>query len=184
GPRCDLDNRCFQSRFVQVNTGRGAVVVNSTANQRVTDAATARVVTKQGGTVTAKVVAVEPVVQDRRSFYLLGVRHRTGQSLGVASRQTVVEVVFYGFFGDRKAKSNSLVGVASGPRLLRVVIRDSGAFRLDRCSREAGEFRLLFKATLGRFGVINFLVLFAVARILHAEEGVEAGKKLFKELGT
>jgi len=67
---------------------------------------------------------VDPRVEDwaERSLNLLGLSHRTGQSLGVAGRQTIVEVVLNGFFGQRERQSDGLVGVASSVDLLRLVV--------------------------------------------------------------
>ena len=74
------------------------------------------------------------------------------------------------------------MGVASGERFLRVVVSDGGALVLDRCSSETSQLGLFFKTTLRFLGLVDFLVLFAVAGVLHTEQGVQTGEQLFEQL--
>ena len=74
------------------------------------------------------------------------------------------------------------MGVAGSERLLRIVVSDGRTLALDGCSRKASQLGLFFKATLRLLGLVEFLVLFAVAGVLHAEQGVQTGKQLFEQL--
>ena len=152
--------------------------------QWVANTGTRRVITEQRNAITTSVVAIEAVVQNSGSLDLLGVRHRTSQSLGVTSRQRVVQVIFHSFFGDREALSNGFVGIASGEGFLSVVGADGSAFGFHRGSTKAGQLGFFFKATIRSFGFVDLFVLFAVTSVFHTEQGVQAGQQLFKELGT
>ena len=98
--------------------------------------------------VATGVAGGEAVVQNCGGLHLLGVSHGTGQSLGVTSRQAVVQVIFDRFFSDRETQGDGFVGVTGGERFLRVVVSDGRAFVLDRCSGKASQLGFFFKATL------------------------------------
>ena len=137
---------------------------------------------EQGDAVAVSYASGETSVQDSCTFDLLGVSHATGQSLGVAARQAVIQVVFHGFFSDGEAQSDGFVGVSSCEGFLSVVISDGSAFVLDRGCGEARQLNLFFKATLRSLGLVDFLVLFAVLSVLQTKQGVQAGKKFFQQL--
>ena len=172
-PTCDLDDCVFKRGLRQVNLGRRGVAVGATGYQRVSSA-------EQSHAVTTCVVRREAVVQNRCRFYLLGVRHRTGERLGVTSRQGVIEVVLDGLFGQAETQSDSLVVVACSPSFLAVVVANCRTFVLDRCCREAGQLGLFFERTLRGLGLVDLFVLFAVTVVLHAKQGVKARQELFQ----
>ncbi|MCG3774466.1 MAG: hypothetical protein JW395_1289 [Nitrospira sp.] len=72
--------------------------------------------------------------------------------------------------------------VASGPRFLRVVVRNGRTFLLDGGCPEAGKLDLFFKRTLRGFGVVDVLMLVLILRVLKAKQGIEAGQEFLKEL--
>ena len=79
----------------------------------------------------------ETVVEQSRSLDLLGVRHTTGESLGVTSRELVIEIVLHGLLSDREPHGDRLVVVTSRPSLLRVVVGNGLTFLLNRGRAEA-----------------------------------------------
>jgi len=174
-PSGDLDNGGFQRSLVQVSLHRGGVAVGATRNQGVS-----RV--EQGHAVATGVAGREAVVQNCSSLDLLGVCHGTSQTLGVASRQAVVQVVFDRFFSDRETQGDGFVVVASRPCFLSVVVSDSSAFSFHWGGTEAGQLGFLFERTLGSLGFVDFLVLFAVLCILQTEQSVQAGEQFFQQL--
>ena len=172
-PSGDLDNGILKRSLVQVSVGRWAVAVGATGDQRVGCA-------EQSNAVAANIVGRETVVDNRRSFNLLGVRHSASQGLGVTSRQGVVQVIFHSLFRDGEAQGNGLVVVPSGERFLRIVISNGRALVLHWCSTEAGQLGFFFKATLRFLGFVEFLVLFAVTGVFQTEQSVQSGEQLFK----
>ena len=175
GPRSDLNHGVFQSGFVQIDTSGGAVAVGRAVHQRVSSA-------EQCDAITVGNSSAETVVQDRSALDLLGVRHATGQSLGVAAGQAVIQVVFDCFFSDGEAHGDGFVVVTGGPCFLRVVISDGLAFVLDRGGREARQLRFFLEGTLRSFHFVDFLVLFAVASVFQTEQGVQTREQLFEQL--
>ena len=140
-PSSDLNNCVFQRSFVQISGCSRAIAVGSTRHQRVCSR-------DQRNPVTAYVCAAKSVVQDGSTLDLLGVRHCTGQSLGVTGRQRVIQVVFNSLFSDGEAKSDSLVVVPSRKRFLCIVISNGRTLVLDWCSGESRQLGLFFKRTL------------------------------------
>jgi len=135
---------------------------------------------KQNFAVATGITGGEAVVQHCGCFDLLGVSHSTGQTLGITSRQAVIQVIFNRLFGDRETKGNGFVLVTSGPRFLRIIVRNCVAFVLDRRSRETGQLGFFFKRTLGSLGFVDFLVLFAVTSVLHTKQRIKAGKEFLQ----
>ena len=136
----------------------------------------------EGNTVTIGNTGSKSVVQNERSFDLFGVSHTTGQSLGVAAGEAVVQVIFHGFLSDGEAHRNGFVVVTCSPSFLRIVISNGSALVLHRSGGEARQLGFLFKATLRGFGLVDFLVLLAVLGVLKAEQSVQAGEQFFQQL--
>ena len=102
-PLADGDDASLKRGFVQVNCNRWAVTVRATVHQRV------RSVEQRDAVATS--LTGEALIEECCTFDFLGVLEATGQSLGVASREAVVEVVLYSFFGDAETKSNGFVRI-------------------------------------------------------------------------
>ena len=172
-PCGDLDDRIFERGFVQVGSRSRDVAVGPTRDQRMRGR-------EQRLTITTREGSVEAVIQDRSRFHLLGVRHRTGQRLGVTSRQRVIEVVLDGLFSQAETQSDGFVVVTRSPRFLRVVVGDRLTFRLHRSRRESGQLGLLFERALGGLRFVEFLVLLAVASVLQTEQRIKAGQEFLQ----
>ena len=176
GERCDVDQGLFQGGLGQVGCrSQGVGQVGTSQSGVVGCAQSNTVATDRGG---------ESAVQHSRSLDLLGLGHRAGQGLGVAGRQTVVEVVLNGFFGQRERQSDGLVGVASGVHLLCLVVSDASTFGLHRSLTKARLHHFLFKRTVRRFDGIDLGVLALVVFVLEAEQSIETRLKLFHQLCT
>ena len=178
-PSSDLDNGGFQGSLVKVSASGRTVAVGTTGHQRVRSG-------EQNLTVTVGRVARagEALVQDSCSLDLLGISHTTGQCFGVASRQTVVQVVFHGLFGQGEAHSNGLVRIARRPSFLSVVVNHGRTLVFHGGGAKAGQLGFFFKGTLGGFSFENLFVFFAVCSVLKAEQGVEAREQFLEELSA
>jgi hypothetical protein len=72
------------------------------------------------------------------------------------------------------------VGVPSRESFLCVVISDGRTFVFDRSGGETRQLGLFFKRTLGSFGLVNLLMLFAIFSVLKAKQSIQARKEFFK----
>ena len=166
----------FQSGLVEVRRRGRPVGVGRTV-----DVGVAR--REQRGAVPG-VVGREPVVVRDRGLHLFGVSHRAGQSLGVALGQGVVKVIFDRLLRDRKTGTDGLVRVPLGPRFLRAVEGDSGAFVLHRRGIEAAHLQVFFEGAGRRRDVVQHLVLLLVPLVLHTEDLVETRQEFLHKLGA
>ena len=176
-PCSDLNYGGFKRSLVQVGSGGRTVAVGATRDQRV-------VGSTERFAVAVGVASGEGVVEDRSRFNLLGISHGASQSFGIPSRERIVQVVLDGLFGQRETKCDGLVVVTGGPRFLTIVVHDGRTFVLHRCLTKARKFGFFFERTFGRFGFEDFFMLLAVASVLKAKQGIEAGEQFFKELSA
>ena len=124
----------------------------------------------------------EAVVQKGSSLDLLSVRRTTGESLGVTSRELVIEIVLHGLLSDRETHGNRLVVVTSRVSLLRVVISNSLTFLLNRSRAKARQLDFLFESLFGVFGLIDEGMLIFVLLILQTKQGVKPRQEFLEHL--
>lgn len=109
--------------------------------------------------VGADIGGREGAIVDVRDHVLLGLAHREGQVAGALHPDLLVQVVHDRLVGDDEPQCVGDMGVAGGRTLLRRIVSDRGALRLDRSKAEA-EHLLVFLVRLVRIVHIDEVGIF------------------------